>query len=104
MSSKIDLRDIVRDHFSSLKSNQGCFSIQDGIVFFGIPLFLSAIFLASGKALGEPIVSMLVNFGSIFTALLLSVLMLVYEQQNKLEDRQREQGKNGSVPFYKSKI
>ncbi len=40
---------------------------------------------------------MLVNFGAIFTALLLSVLVLIYDQESKLES------KKGVDPLYESK-
>ncbi|MDT1888187.1 hypothetical protein FPK60_23265, partial [Acinetobacter baumannii] len=44
----------------------------------------------------KEIISLLVNLGSIFSALLLSVLVLVFDQEQKLEDRKEiaeEKGK-----------
>lgn len=69
-------------------------------MFYGLPLILGFFTAYVGYNLSDSVVSMLVNFGSIFTALLLSVLMLVYEQKNRLEDRQTA---SGNVSFYPAK-
>ncbi|WP_279455280.1 hypothetical protein [Aeromonas veronii] len=49
----------------------------------------------AGLAANNDLVSLCVNFGSIFTALLLSVLVLVYDQENKIIDKIRQVNSTG---------
>ncbi|WP_146131789.1 hypothetical protein [Chromobacterium amazonense] len=100
MSSKINVWHVVTDHFATLK-NGDRYSWIDCAVFLAFPIFISALLAWKEVVLTKDAVSMLVNFGSIFTALLLSLLMLVYEQQNKLEDRNK--ATSGGVPFFDAK-
>lgn len=97
MSSKIDVTEIVRGHLRTLSDNgTGRLSIADAATFLGVPVILSAAGVAADLSLGSDIVSLLVNFGAIFTALLLSVLVLVYDQEAKLrvEDTLRSLKRN----------
>lgn len=94
MSSKLNIADIISGHFKTLKDSNGKTSIVDIAVFFLIPLLLSVFSIYRSFDLSENIISLLVNFGSIFTALLLSVLVLVYDQESKVE------GIRNSDPFY----
>lgn len=88
MSNKINIRGILSGHIDTLKdATTGKKSIIDLCVFFGLPLLSATIFLLCESNLSKEIASLLVNFGSIFTALLLSVLVLVYDQSNKLKEK-----------------
>ncbi|MDD5459005.1 MAG: hypothetical protein PHF37_06410 [Phycisphaerae bacterium] len=97
MSSKINVIGIIIGHIVTLKNTDDKISIADCATFFGIPLAISMLSLFFGYGLSSGVYSLLVNFGSIFTALLLSVLVLVYEQESKIEV-----GK-GLDPLYKAK-
>ncbi|SGZ07292.1 Putative uncharacterized protein [Moritella viscosa] len=88
MSSKINVMDIIAGHFRTLihsSSNKLCFA--DLFTFLLLPLLISIVSVWGGFKFSDQLISLLVNFGAIFTALLLSVLVLVYDQGTKLEDK-----------------
>ena len=65
------------------------------LVFIVLPIILS-ITITFIPLNSKEIISLLVNLGSIFSALLLSVLVLVFDQEQKLEERRQlaeEKGK-----------
>lgn len=87
MSNRINICDIVVGHFRTLRQNStDRIGFIEFLVFIAIPigLSISIIFIPLNN---KDIVSILVNLGSIFSALLLSVLVLVFDQEQKLEDR-----------------
>lgn len=87
MSSKINIWSIVNGHIVTLKdSSNGKVSLSDYVTFYGVPIAIAVLFSAFGIKVTESANSLLVNFGAIFTALLLSVLVLVYDQGEKLRD------------------
>lgn len=92
MSSKINISIIISGHLLTLK-NVGDTKVSktDYFTFFAIPIIFSVVFYISGFKLTTEITSLLVNFGAIFTALLLSVLVLVYDQGEKLKDKNQEE-------------
>ncbi|MCG8611861.1 MAG: hypothetical protein MI864_15140 [Pseudomonadales bacterium] len=86
MSSKINLKNIVFGHFKTLvDSGRSKISFSDIFTFFIIPATLSGVGVFFSFNLSKDFISLLVNFGAIFTALLLSVLVLVYDQENKID-------------------
>lgn len=97
MSSKLNVLEIIQGHIETLSSD-GKTSRLDIFTFFIIPLLLSAACMASDFSLSDNITSLLVNFGSIFTALLLSVLVLVYDQDIKLDERHDSRPDKESTP------
>lgn len=100
MSSKINVSDILKGHFKTLKNaDTNKTSIQDIITFIITPIIISIMFVWLNHPFSNELISLLVNFGSIFTALLLSVLVLVYEQENKLDER----NKSNPLPSYDAK-
>jgi len=60
-------------------------SKMDIFTFLGVPLFFAVLGAILSFDLDNDIAPLLVNFWAIFTALLLSVLVLVYDQETKLE-------------------
>ena len=85
MSSKINIWSIVTGHIMTLKdSSNEKVSLSDYVTFYGIPITIAVLFSVFGIKVSEDANSLLVNFGAIFTALLLSVLVLVYDQGEKL--------------------
>jgi len=92
MSSKINILAIVKSHFRTLTSaSTGKVSLSDLFTFVYLPIFLSILIIIFGFKQTDSVSSLLVNFGAIFTALLLSVLVLVYDQGNKLADKSKEE-------------
>lgn len=87
MSSKLNVTGIVRGHFKTLRNaSTGSFAKIDIVVFVLMPVILAVVFAVYGYNLDQEVRSLLVNFGAIFTALLLSVLVLVYDQERKYAD------------------
>ncbi|MBN4178498.1 hypothetical protein ALP76_01565 [Pseudomonas savastanoi pv. glycinea] len=87
MSSKINVKDIVYGHIRTLSNVSGEWSWLDFLTFCFVPLALSVASVVIGFSLNKDVSSLLVNFGAIFTALLLSVLVLVFDQESKLDDK-----------------
>jgi len=88
MSGKINVFCIVSAHFNSLKNLNGkSLSSLDLVTFVFLPLFLALCGAFFSFNLNKDLDSLLVNFGSIFTALLLSVIVLIYDQENRLLEK-----------------
>lgn len=105
MSSKVNIKDIVFGHLGTLSKVDGGWSWSDFLTFCLLPVVLSAASIIVGFSLNKDVSSLLVNFGAIFTALLLSVLVLVYDQESKLDDKyQRDTEQKRPVDaFYAAK-
>ncbi|EMJ9775481.1 hypothetical protein RGO69_002282 [Morganella morganii] len=91
MSSKINIFYLIKGHINTLRlADTGKISICDIITFFVLPAIISYSIVIIGFRVNKDLISILVNFSAIITALLLSVLVLVYEQGNKLKDKTPE--------------
>lgn len=102
MSSKINIWSIVTGHIMTLRdSSSGRVSLLDYVTFYGMPVAIAALFSISGIQVSEGANSLLVNFGAIFTALLLSVLVLVYDQGEKLRSI-NDESKNHNIELKKN--
>lgn len=87
MSSKINIWSIITGHIKTLHdASTGKVSALDYVTFYVIPLTIAVFFSFFGLKVTSDANALLVNFGAIFTALLLSVLVLVYDQGEKLRD------------------
>lgn len=95
MSSKINIWSIVTGHINTLNdASSGKVSLVDYFTFYGVPLGVAFVLSLLGITVTSDANSLLVNFGAIFTALLLSVLVLVYDQGEKLRDVNSESKKH----------
>lgn len=84
MSSKLNVSEIIKGHFATLRSaDRKKLSKIDLVIFIGLPVAAAVTFAVLGYDINAELRSLLVNFGAIFTALLLSVLVLVYDQEGK---------------------
>ncbi|MCG9680480.1 hypothetical protein [Vibrio sp. Isolate24] len=91
MSSKINVFGIISGHWKTLEHNgTKKVSISDIFTFLLFPLALAILTVVFEFKFTTDLTSLLVNFGAIFTALLLSVLVLVYDQSTKLEEKKDE--------------
>ncbi|WP_148265881.1 hypothetical protein [Oceanimonas sp. GK1] len=98
MSSKINVFHIVRGHFKSLHEGQGIAGIlADYSTFLLVPFSFSLFGYFLDLKADNNIISLSVNFGAIFTALLMSVLVLVYDQESKLKEKMCEGGDDYST-------
>ncbi|MFJ5253620.1 hypothetical protein ACIP8I_00265 [Pseudomonas sp. NPDC088414] len=87
MSSKVNIKDIIYGHLATMSKVDGGWSWYDFLTFCFVPVAFSTASIIMGFSLNKDVSSLLVNFGAIFTALLLSVLVLVYDQESKLDER-----------------
>ncbi|SDK78011.1 hypothetical protein SAMN05661010_00056 [Modicisalibacter muralis] len=85
MSRKLNFGGIVLKHIATLRDNRtGSLSFVDALVFLFVPLAIAISIAFLGNVLSNELLSLAVNFGAITTALLMSVLVLVYDQESKL--------------------
>ncbi len=85
MSKKLNCRSIVLQHISTLRDNSSQkLSFVDIFAFLIAPLGASICLAYFKNVLSDDLLSLAVNFGAIITALLMSVLVLVYDQESKL--------------------
>ncbi|WP_020162204.1 hypothetical protein [Cycloclasticus pugetii] len=86
MSSKLNVKDIVTGHIGTLvDAGKKSISFADMFSFYILPAIIAGFGIFFCFNISKEISSLLVNFGAIFTALLLSVLVLVYDQENKID-------------------
>ncbi|MBW3525864.1 hypothetical protein KO533_04665 [Shewanella sp. NKUCC05_KAH] len=91
MTSKVNVNGIISGHIETLRdATTKRFLIQDFVTFYLVPAILAITFIFFGVNISKEVASLLVNFGAIFTALLLSVLVLVYDQSSKLKSVQSQ--------------
>ncbi|NIF02230.1 hypothetical protein F3J38_19550 [Pantoea sp. Acro-805] len=89
MSSKINVCDVLVGHFRTLRdARTDKISFYDIFTFIISPILAAALFTIFGKGVTKDLISLLVNFSAILTALLLSVLVLVYDQESKIRQNQ----------------
>ncbi|MDG6429581.1 hypothetical protein [Glaesserella parasuis] len=85
MSNKINVLVIIKDHLSTLKNyNNGKISVIDVSVLLILPLIIVLLLAYYKYAINKEFVSLVVNFSSIVTSLLISVLVLIYDQYSKI--------------------
>lgn len=83
--NKINVLGIVAGHFRTLKNHRtGKVSVGDVFLFYIVPAIFVIVFYFAERDLSKDLVNIVVTAGSIFTALLLNLLILVYDQKSKL--------------------
>lgn len=86
MFDKINATKIVRDHVATLKSfDTDKYSSSDFLLFFFFPLLLSGILVYFKFILSKDFINILATSLSIFAALLLNLLLLIYDILRKSE-------------------
>lgn len=95
MTNKVGVSEICCSHLSTL-NNRDLFS------FVGLPVVLVAVTYILDIQVAKDALGLLVSFGSIFTALLLSLLVLIFDQESKLDDKKSYfDSQNEEFPFYR---
>lgn len=83
MVNKLSFEKIIRAHFATMRNNRtNKLSVGDLFLFFGLPLFVSALFLNS-YTLNKDILNSIITSASIFAGLLLNLLVLIYSLTEK---------------------
>jgi multidrug efflux pump subunit AcrB len=87
MANKIDIRCILHDHLHSLVYTDGKRNGWDLVSFFLMPLLCALLFPLNGWDIETEALSTFGNMGAIFIALLISVLVMIFDQCQKLTDK-----------------
>lgn len=96
MNNKINVYYLIKGHLKTFyDASTKKIYFNDILIFLILPAIVAILFSFFGMNLSNDVISLLVNFGSIFTALLLSVLVLVYDQKSKITDKIKQS--NNSV-------
>ena len=103
MSSKIDIRKIISNHINSMVYVNGKRNIYDFVTFFVFPIVCAIFFCVRNWKLTNDVIGIFINLGSIFTALLLSVLVMIYDQYQKITNEMKQM-KNSSDRVYQDKL
>lgn len=86
MSAKINVCVIIKDHFDTLRDDRdNKLSMLDIFTLFGIPIIIVIAVMMNKYIINKEFVSLVVNFASIVTSLLISVLVLIYDQYSKVD-------------------
>ncbi|WP_419963896.1 hypothetical protein [Pantoea vagans] len=101
MSGKINIACIIEAHFKSLKGVQdNKISKMDVLTFIIFPVGVALLCAYFSFNLNKDLDSLLVNFGAIFTALLLSVIVLIYDQENRILEKIASHPNHIGAPTY----
>ncbi|WP_043619254.1 hypothetical protein [Ensifer sp. ZNC0028] len=94
MTSKIDVRVILSDHFNTFRDEaSGNYSYFDFVIMLGLPLVLSIAAAAMQLHIRDEYVSTLISAFAIFAGLLFNVLVLIYsvsgdgKEKDEIRDR-----------------
>jgi hypothetical protein len=96
MSSKVSVWNIVVQHFNTFKNENDKRSNIDWLIMVGLPCVFSLSVVSGGLGVATDFYSNIVTAGSIFTGLLLNLLILVYDQKTTI----LEQKVKGDDPRY----
>lgn len=90
--NKINIYCLIKNHVASLKEN-GATSLSkpDLWLHFIFPLIVSLLICLFFKVMPTSVVGILVNFGSITTALLMSAVVMVYDQKSKIIEKKEKE-------------
>ncbi|WP_368937638.1 hypothetical protein [Proteus terrae] len=86
--NKINIFFLIKNHISSFK-NEDSDSLSKPDIFFHLifPIIASGTICFLFKVMPSSVVGIMVNFGAITTALLMSAVVMVYDQKSKLIDK-----------------
>lgn len=81
--NKINILSVIIKHYKTMSDQRGTILIGDITVHFIVPLVLSFILCWTYGVMKPAIASVFVNFGAITTALLMSAVIMIYDQKQK---------------------
>ena len=84
MSNKLNVFSVLDGHLSTFKDSNGKLWKGDLFTFFILPIAVAFLCLYFDVDFKEQIIGILVTSSSIFTGLLLNLLILVYDQKTRL--------------------
>lgn len=99
MSTKVNVNKIITQHFDTFRNESDKRSLLDWLLMVVIPMIFSLGVVFAGLSISTDFYSNIVTAGSIFTGLLLNLLVLVYDQKTKLLDLNIKGDEPGYVKF-----
>ena len=102
--NKINIFWIIVNHVNSLKDEgEASLSREDIFLHFVLPLIISFFVCFFSNVMPSSVVGIMVNFGSITTALLMSAAVMVYDQKSKIiEKKETETIEDKKATYSKS--
>ncbi len=85
--NKINIWRIIYNHIKTLKDSSGKLSSGDVLFHIILPAIISLFLVYKAGIIHKDILSSLVNFGAITTALLMSAVVMIYDQKNKIKEK-----------------
>ncbi|HCM9652323.1 MULTISPECIES: hypothetical protein [Enterobacter] len=103
--NKINVYWLIKNHVASLKEDgANCLSRSDICLHFIFPLLASLLICIFFKVMPGSVVGIMVNFGSITTALLMSAVVMVYDQKSKIIDKKDKEIVEDKIKTYSKNI
>lgn len=103
--NKINIYWLITNHISSLKDDGSThLSRSDLFLHFILPLVASGLICTFFKVMPSSVVGIMVNFGSITTALLMSAVVMVYDQKSKIIEKKEKEKIADKITTYSKNI
>ncbi len=103
--NKINFIGIIRSHFSTLKDDgDSKFSKPDICTHVLFPAAVSLVICYTSGIMKPGVTSILVNFGAITTALLMSAVIMVYDQKSKIKEKNADEKDNSKKVLNNTRI
>lgn len=81
--NKINIVRIIRNHFNTMRNSSGKLLFSDMLIHILFPAISAIVIVIKTGIVNKDILSSLVNFGAITTALLMGAIVMIYDQKNK---------------------
>lgn len=84
MSLKINVLHIIRDHLNTLYDYRNHKKYNDYVLFFGVPIIIALLLYCIKPVISGNLLTIISTVFTIFTALLLSLLLLIFDMSGKI--------------------
>lgn len=86
MLEKIDCRNIIYNHFSTLKRySDKRYNPNDFVLFLFVPLIITILMFLVRPVISDSISQLIITCGTVFAALLLNLLLIIYDIVKRTE-------------------
>lgn len=102
--NKINVLWLISNHIQSLRDDDNKLSCGDIILHLITPIVLSSAACYLFKVMPSQVIGIMVNFGAITTALLMSAVIMVYDQKSKLIEKKNNETVSDKITSYSKSI
>lgn len=88
--SKINVSMVVCKHYKTLSNQRGVILRADIFTHIALPILISLVVCYFYGELKQSLASVFVNFGAITTALLMSAVIMIFDQKQKIQSKIRD--------------